>query len=303
MIVDARELSGRTAALPGTLWVTGASGFLGSALMPALSSERRVAVALRREAALPEAPDGPYAVVHLAGENIASGRWTPQKKWLIRASRVEGTSRLVSSLLALKRRPEVLVCASAIGYYGSRGDEILNESSARGRGYLAEVCSDWEAAVAPASQEGIRVVRLRFGMILSPEGGALARMLTPFKLGLGGRLGSGNQFMSWITREDAVGALRHVIGTPSVYGAVNAVAPEPVTNREFTRELGRVLGRPTIFPMPGFTARLAFGEMADELLLSSQRVLPRILQESGYRFRHPRIADALQALLGSQEGA
>jgi uncharacterized protein (TIGR01777 family) len=298
MIMDIREPVAGTAALPATLWVTGASGFVGSALLSSLPAEGRRGVPLGRDLALPEPPDEPFAVVHLAGENIASGRWTRRKKDLIRGSRVEGTSRLVNALLSLKRRPSVLVCASAIGVYGNRRDEVLTESSARGAGFLADVCSDWEASAAPASEAGIRVVRLRFGMILDPRGGALARMLPPFKAGLGGRLGPGDQFMSWITREDAIGAIRHVLATPSVRGPVNAVSPEPLTNREFTSELGRALGRPTVFPMPSFAAKLLFGQMAEELLLSSQRVYPRVLEESGYRFRHRRIADAFQALLG-----
>lgn len=305
MIMDTRQRAGGgTGVLPATIWITGASGFLGSALAASATADRRTAVALKRDAGLPQAPaDGPYAVVHLAGENIASGRWTRRKKDLIRSSRVDGTARLAAALAGLQRKPDVLVCASAIGFYGSRGDEVLTESSAGGSGFLAEVCRDWEAATVRASEAGIRVVRLRFGMILDAEGGALARMLPPFRAGLGGRIGSGNQFMSWITRDDAVDVVRHAIATPSIRGAVNAVAPEPVTNREFTRELGRSLGRPTLFPMPAFAARLAFGPMADELLLSSQRVHPRALEESGYRFRHRRLADALDALLDRKENS
>jgi hypothetical protein len=238
------------------------------------------------------------AVVHLAGESIASGRWTPDKKARIRASRMDGTRLLCEALAALDTRPRTLVCASAIGFYGDRGDAELDEASARGEGFLADVCAEWEAATAPARTAGIRVVQLRFGVILTPAGGALARMLLPFRLGAGGVLGGGRQYMSWIAIDDAVGAIHHALIAPVLEGPVNAVAPTPVTNREFTRALGRVLRRPTIFPMPAVVARLAFGEMADELLLSSARVVPRKLRESGYAFREPDLETALRHLLG-----
>jgi len=241
--------------------------------------------------------EGLDAVVHLAGEPIASSRWTNEKKARIRDSRVKGTQVLCEALSHLSRPPATLICASAIGYYGDRGDEVLTESSACGTGFLAEVCRDWEAACDPARQKGIRVVHTRFGVILSTKGGALAKMLTPFKMGAGGILGSGQQFMSCISIDDAVGAIIHPLNSTSVTGPLNVVGPTPVTNREFTKTLGKVLGRPTIFPMPAFAARLAFGEMADELLLGSQRVEPKKLLDSGFAFRHRDLETALQHVL------
>jgi hypothetical protein len=197
----------------------------------------------------------------------------------------------------------VLACASAIGYYGSRGDEILKEESAPGDDFLAGVCREWEAATEPAAGKGIRVVNLRFGVILSPAGGALAKMLPPFRLGAGGILGDGRQFVSWVAIDDVLGAIQHVLATGSVRGPVNVVSPRPVTNRELTKTLGRVLGRPTILPMPAFAARAVFGEMADALLLASQRVEPKHLVASGYRFRHPDLEGALRHLLGKAKAA
>jgi hypothetical protein len=237
-------------------------------------------------------------VVHLAGENIASGRWTSRRKAEIRRSRVEGTRRLCESLARLARPPKVLVSASAIGFYGDRRDEILREDTPPGTDFLAGVCREWEAATEAASRAGVRVVQVRFGVILSPAGGALKQMLLPFKLGMGGRIGNGAQFMSWITLDDAVGATNHALITGSLVGPVNAVAPAPVTNSEFTRTLARVLRRPALAPIPAFAARLAFGELADALLLSSARVIPTKLEGSGYRFRHPELESALKHLLG-----
>lgn len=296
--VTALDVAAHASAAPITVWVTGASGFLASALIPFLTSGGHRVVQLRRGAPLPEVPEGPYAVVHLAGENIAGGRWNAARKERIRESRVEGTRRLAEALSGLRRRPEALVAASAVGVYGNRGSELLTESSPPGDDFLAEVCRGWEAAAEPARASGIRVVSLRFGVILSPEGGALAKMIGPFRMGMGGSIGSGEQYMSWISREDAVGAIRYAIFTPSLSGAVNAAAPGPVTNREFTKALGRALGRPTILPMPAFAARLAFGEVADALLLSSQRTLPRALEGAGYRFRQPDLTQALAEMLG-----
>ena len=237
-------------------------------------------------------------VVHLAGENIASGRWTAEKKARIRDSRVKGTRLLSETLSRLTQPPRVLVAASAIGFYGDRGDELLTEVSPRGSGFLAEVCQEWEQATQPASQRGIRVVNLRFGVILSPAGGALAKMLTPFRMGVGGKIGSGRQYMSWIALDDATGAVQHALANGSLHGPVNGVAPRPVTNLEFTKTLGRVLVRPTILPMPVFAARLAFGEMANELLLASARVEPSALVKGGYVFGHPDLEGALRFLLG-----
>jgi uncharacterized protein len=292
--------------------ITGSSGLVGSALVPFLTTDgHRVTRLVRRspsggdvlwdpaegikELSRLEGVDG---VIHLAGENIASGRWTPQRKDVIRRSRVEGTRRLCGSLARLSRRPKVLVSASAIGFYGDRGDETLTEDSAPGRDFLAQVCQEWEAATEPATRAGIRVVCLRFGMILSPGGGALKKMLLPFRLGAGGRIGNGAQYVSWIAIDDAIGAIHHAVSTESLRGAVNAVTPNPVTNAELTRVLARVLSRPALFPLPALAARLAFGEMADALLLSSARVVPSRLQASGYRFRYPELESALRHLLG-----
>ena len=291
--------------------ITGSTGLVGAALVPFLTTGGHRVIRLVRKP--PSGDDvqwdptegvrdlsrleGVDAVIHLAGENIAAGRWTPQRKDEIRRSRVEGTRRLSESLAKLSRRPKALVSASAIGFYGDRGDEILTEDSAPGKDFLAQVCQEWEAATEPAARAGIRVVRLRFGMILSPVGGALRKMLLPFRLGAGGRMGSGAQYVSWIAIDDAIGAIHHAVGTESLHGPVNAVSPAPVTNAEFTRVLARVLSRPAIFPMPAFAARLAFGEMADALLLASARVMPTRLQASGYRFRYPELEGALRHLL------
>jgi uncharacterized protein (TIGR01777 family) len=243
-----------------------------------------------------EGLEGHDGVVNLAGENIAE-RWTLAKKARIRESRVKGTRLLADALAGLSQPPKVLVCASALGYYGNRGSEVLREDSGAGSGFLAEVCQEWEAAAEPAKQKGIRVVHLRIGIVLSPAGGALAQMLLPFKMGVGGKVGSGQQYMSWVALDDVVGAIHHTLSTESLGGAANAVAPNPVTNLEFTKTLGRVLGRPTIFPMPAFAARLAFGEMADGLLLSSARLEPAQLTASGYQFRYPHLESALRHLL------
>jgi hypothetical protein len=236
-------------------------------------------------------------VVHLAGENIASGRWTASKKAMIQDSRVRGTALLCGALAGLSRPPRVLVSASAIGYYGNRGDEILHEASDPGDGFLPRVCVEWEKATEPAAHAGIRVVRLRFGIILSARGGALPRMLTPFRLGVGGVLGSGLQYMSWVALEDVAGIIRHAIERDALSGPVNAVSPSPLTNREFTRTLAGALRRPAVFPLPAPMARLALGEMADALLLASARVEPRALKASGYGFRHPDLPGALRAIL------
>jgi uncharacterized protein (TIGR01777 family) len=242
--------------------------------------------------------EGLDAVVHLAGEGIASGRWNAEKKQRIYDSRIKATRLLCETLAKLSQKPKTLVCASAIGFYGDRGDELLTETSSTGSGFLAEVCRDWEAATQPATAAGIRVVNLRFGVILTGAGGALKQMLTPFKLGVGGKIGSGTQYMSWITLDDVIGAIHHSLMNDSVRGPVNTVAPNPVTNAEFTKTLGRVLGRPTIFPMPVFAAKLAFGEMANELLLSGQRVQPGVLLSSGYAFRHAQLEAGLRHVLG-----
>ena len=303
----------RSSSLPAMkIAITGASGLIGSSLIPFLTTGGHEVVPLRRPSGSasdglvwdPERPDfdtsglaGVDAVVHLAGESIAEGRWTQAKKERIRRSRADGTRNLCEALAAMERPPKVLVSASAIGYYGSRGDELLDEGSAAGDGFLAEVCDAWEQATEVASAAGIRVVNLRLGVVLASQGGALAKMLTPFKLGVGGRLGSGSQAMSWIALEDVVGAIHHCLARKELSGPVNAVAPGVVDNRTFTKILGRVLKRPTILPMPAFAVRAAFGEMGQELLLSSARVRPARLLESGYEFRHPDLEGALRAYL------
>ena len=244
-----------------------------------------------------KAADGADAVVHFAGASIAS-RWSEEAKKLFRTSRVDATRNLVTNLLQLDQRPKVLVSASAVGYYGSRGDEALTEESAPGSDFLAQLARDWEKEAQRVSDFGIRVVLLRFGVILAPHGGALERMLLPFKLGLGGRLGSGRQWWPWVTLSDVVGILRYALENASLEGPANAVAPNPVTNAEFTKTLGRVLARPTIFPAPEFALRLLLGEMADALLLSSVRAIPWKLQERGYRFQHATLEEGLRSLLG-----
>ena len=226
--------------------------------------------------------------MHLAGENIAAGRWTEATKARIKESRIRGTRLLCESVARLHRPPKVLVCASAIGYYGDRGVSVVDEDSSPGAGFLAEVCREWEAATAAARASGIRVVQLRLGVVLTAAGGALAKLLLPFQLGAGGRLGSGEQYMSWVSIDDVIGAILHVLRTDTLQGPVNAVAPHPVTNQEFTKTLGRVLMRPTLFPVPAVAARLAFGEMADEMLLASTRVAPTRLAVDALRLPPPR---------------
>jgi len=226
-----------------------------------------------------------------------AGRWTDDKKERILRSRAGGTRTLSEALAASPRPPRVLVTASAIGYYGDRGDEQLTEQSSSGDGFLAEVVREWEAASVPAEEAGIRVVRLRFGIVLSPKGGALRTILRPFRLGLGGKLGSGKQWMSWVSIDDVIGAVHHALFTEELAGAANATAPNPVTNAEFTRTLGRVLGRPSLLPAPAPAIRLALGEFAQEAL-GSARVLPRRLLETGYGFRHPELEPALRHVLG-----
>ena len=241
--------------------------------------------------------EGLDAVVHLAGESIASGRWSAEKKQKIRDSRVNGTQLLSRSLAQLSRPPATFICASAIGYYGNRGDEVLTEQSPPGNDFLSQVCVEWENATQPAVEKGIRTVNARFGIILAKDGGALAKMLPPFSMGVGGRIGDGKQWMSWIALVDVVAALRFVITNEAVEGAVNIVAPNPVRNADFTKALGKALGRPTLFPIPAFGVRLAFGEMADALLLASQRVEPARLKDFGYEFKHEDIGKTLAHVL------
>lgn len=236
------------------------------------------------------------AVIHLAGESII-GRWTDAKKRKIRDSRVEGTRNLAEALARAKDRPQVFVCGSAIGYYGNRGDELLNEESGAGSDFLASVCRKWEMATQAAAHAGIRTVQIRTGVVLSSKGGALGKMLTPFKMGVGGNIGDGRQWMSWIDVRDMVGAIHHILKTDLLQGPVNMVAPKPVTNAEFTKTLASVLSRPAILPMPAFAVKLAFGEMGETVLLGSQRVEPERLVASGYPFRFRELRESLQSVL------
>jgi uncharacterized protein (TIGR01777 family) len=293
--------------------VSGASGLVGRAAVKELHARSHRVCRLARPGGLRDAGDvawdpaagtldassaeGVDAVLHLAGASIGEGRWNPARKKLIRDSRVDATSKLVASMAKLKRPPLVIVSASAVGYYGNRGDEILTEASASGGDFLASVCKDWEAAVRGAESFGARVVMLRFGMILAREGGGLPRMAMPFRFGAGGRLGSGRQWMSWVSLEDAAAMILFALGEQKLHGPVNGVAPSPVTNMEFTRTLGAVLHRPALFPVPSFALRLALGEMADALLLASLRVVPKQLTDVGYEFRHPELSAALRANL------
>lgn len=294
--------------------VSGVSGPIGAALVPALkASGARITRLVRDhsgaaapdEATIPWDPAQPFAgdvlsgfdaVIHLAGESIV-GRWTAEKKTKIRESRVTGTRNLAQALAQAKNKPQVFVCSSAIGYYGNRGDEVLNEKSTPGTGFLAEVCVEWEQATRAASDAGIRTVPMRTGVVLSPKGGALGKMLTPFKLGLGGRVGSGRQWMSWIDAQDMVGAILHIMKSDLLPGPVNLVGPKPVSNAEFTQTLSRVLARPAIFPMPSAAVKLAFGEMGETVLLGSQRVEPARLVGSGYPFRFRTLRESLENVL------
>ena len=295
--------------------VSGASGLIGSAVVRRLCAAGHQVLPLVRPATrqaqegVSWEPDagmvdaagleaaGVDGVVHLAGESIAAGRWTERRKARIRDTRVEGTRLLAKTLAALSSRPKVLLSASAVGLYGNRGDKELDETSPPGRGFLHDLCRDWEAATAPAAESGIRVARLRFGLVLDPHGGALARMLLPFRLGLGGPLGNGRQYMSWITRDDATAAIQALLVDLPLEGPVNLVAPQPVTNRQFVKTLGRCLGRPAVLPVPAFLLRLLLGQMADDLLLASARVMPRRLTAAGYVFRHADLESGLDHVL------
>ncbi len=309
---ESRDAGKRSA--PMRILVSGSTGMIGSSLTGYLIAKGHTVRRLVRRfdgLAQDELPWDPYrgrldggmlegfdAVVHLAGNNIAGGRWTEKHKRLIRESRVRGTELLAATLGRLSNPPQVLVSASAIGYYGDRGKEPLREDSGPGGSFMAGVCQEWERATLAATERGTRVVQLRMGLVLSARGGALGRMLPPFKMGIGGKMGSGRQFVSWIALDDLMGVFDHVIGTGKLHGPVNAVAPQAVTNEEFSRTLGRVLSRPAVFPLPAFVLRLALGEMADELLLFSSRVEPAQLLASGYSFRFPQLELALRHVLG-----
>jgi len=290
--------------------ITGASGFVGRALTAALKDAGHTPVAVSRGDGAdlrwstedgfdpPDALSGIDAVVHLAGENIAGGRWNDERKERIRSSRVQGTRRVVEALRAADPRPEVLVSMSAVGYYGARGSAELDETSAPGDGFLADVSQAWEAeALSAESIDGLRVVRLRLGTVLG-DGGALSKMLPAFKMGVGGRLGDGDQYMSWIHIDDVVRGIVHVLEHDDCRGVYNLTAPEPATNAAFTHALGNALHRPTVIPVPKFALKVAFGEMAEHLLLTGQRVLPKRLLEAGFTFEHPDLQAALTDAVG-----
>ena len=292
--------------------ISGSHGLVGTALIKSLASESHEILRLVRYAPssvqeIEWSPDrysialarleGFDAVVHLAGESIAEGRWIDEKKKRIRESRVKGTRLLGDALANLSNPPKTFVCASAIGYYGDRGDELLTEASAAGNDFLSGVCVEWEKATALAVEKGIRVVNCRFGIILDANGGALKKMLPPFRMGVGGKIGSGQQWMSWIALDDVVRGIKFALANDSIRGPVNFVAPAPVTNARFTKTLGKVLSRPTLFPIPAFGVRMLFGEMADALLLSSQRVAPAVLQTSNFLFQYSQLEAALRHVL------
>lgn len=304
--------SASSSGTPLRVAVTGATGLIGTELVRRLRDGGHTVVRLVRSQPKPGSGDvrwdpdtgeidaaaleGLDAAVHLAGESVGQ-RWTAERKARIRRSRVEGTRLLAQTLAERARPPRVLVSASAVGFYGDRDDETLDEESAGGGGFLAAVTREWETAAAPARRAGIRVAHPRFGVVLSTRGGALARMLPPFRLGAGGKLGSGRQWMSWISLDDAVRALLFAVADERVEGPFNVTAPEPVTNAVFTGRLAHVLGRPALVPVPEFALRLAFGEMADEALLASQRALPRRLERLGFPFHHREVEAALRAAL------
>jgi uncharacterized protein (TIGR01777 family) len=269
--------------------ITGSSGLIGRKLVDVLQGEIDAAGLQQCD-----------AVVHLAGENIGDRRWSEAQKARIRDSRVRGTTLLCETLARLDRKPSVLLSASAIGFYGDRGDYVCDESASSGRGFLPDVCVKWEAATEPALKAGMRVINLRTGIVLSPAGGALQKMLLPFKLGGGGVVGSGKQYWSWISLDDHLRIIDFCLATDSIQGPVNAVAPGAVTNREFTKTLGKVLRRPTVIPMPAFLARLALGEMANDLLLASTHVVPKRLEAANFSFRYPTLEAALRHELGRE---
>ncbi len=292
--------------------IAGGSGLVGSALIPMLKHlGAQITRLVRSKAGVGEIEwhpnqdavsagmlEGFEVIINLAGESIAAGRWTDDQKRKIRDSRVNGTHLLSEAIARLTQKPRVFLCASATGIYGDRDDEPLDEQSESGGGFLAGVCREWERACEPAVRAGVRVVNLRFGPILSREGGMLAKLLTPFKMGMGGKVGTGRQYISWVAIEDAIQAIRVAIEDATIHGPLNVVSPNPVTNEEFTKTLGHVLNRPTALAMPAFAARLAFGEMADEMLLASQKVLPKKLTQVGYQFAYADLDRALRHYVG-----
>jgi uncharacterized protein (TIGR01777 family) len=300
---------------PRTIVMSGASGLIGGALRALLIAEgHRVLRLVRGAAAARPGPDeipwdpeggslaaerleGTHALIHLAGATVAK-RWSPERRRLIRDSRVNSTALLARAVAGLARPPAVWLSASAIGYYGAHGDEPIDETAPAAHDFLGEVASAWEAAAGPAAARGVRVAHPRFGVVLSPAGGALAALLPLFRMGAGGRVGNGRQVMSWVALDDAAAALRHALFDDRLAGPFNVTAPHPVTNAEFTRALGHVLGRPTLLPVPAFAIATAFGDMGKSVLLAGARVLPRRLEETGFGFRYPELEPALAALLG-----
>ncbi len=308
------QLSKKDIGRPIKILMTGASGLLGSALIPFFTTGGHIVHTLVRRVPFPEKDesfwdpekkkldpsvfDGADAVIHLAGEHIGEGRWTDEKKRIIIESRTKGTSLIADTISKLSSPPPVLICASAIGYYGNRGDKILTEDDQPGDDFISKVCSKWEKSAQATVDKGIRTVFMRIGIALSPAGGALSRLLLPFRAGLGGKIASGSQYMSWVGIDDVIGAFFHVLADNKIAGPVNVVSPNPVTNLEFTKTFGKVLSRPAVFSIPAAAINLAFGEMGREVLLSSTRVMPQKLIESGYRFRNPDLSGALSHLLG-----
>jgi uncharacterized protein (TIGR01777 family) len=292
--------------------VSGSHGLIGKALIGSLGSGEQEVVRLVRSTPKPGEVEwhpnqdtmdparleGFDAIINLAGENVAGGRWTEDQKRKIHDSRVNGTHLLSEAMAKLAKRPQVFLCASATGFYGDRDDEVLDEHSDSGGGFLAGVCREWEKATEPAVAAGVRVVNLRFGVILARDGGMLSKLLTPFKMGMGGKVGSGKQFISWVAIDDVVSAIKLALNDETFRGPVNVVSPNPVTNEVFTRTLGHVLSRPTALAMPAFAARLAFGEMADEMLLASQYVVPKRLADAGFEFKYPELEGALRKYVG-----
>ena len=289
--------------------ITGASGLIGSTLVEYFVNEGHSVFSLQRN----KNTTSPFwnfdrltdqkntlafdAVIHLAGENIASGRWTKRKKSLILESRIKGTRELAEYLCKLEQKPDLFICASAIGYYGDRGESILDESSPNGTNFVAEVCREWENASKIAESESMRVVNMRIGMVLSGKGGTLSTMLPSFKLGIAGIVGDGKQYVSWVDMRDITAMIQYIINDTSISGPVNFVSPNAVTNYEFTKTLGKILNKPTIMKMPAFAARAVFGQMGNELVLSSTRVVPKLLTECGYSFTAPDLEDSLRYCL------
>lgn len=279
------------------IMISGSHGLIGSALVNRLNEEGHHVIRLKRAINETLNFEDIDAVVHLAGESIADGRWNDEKKKRIEESRVGGTKKLAHAIASSSKKPSLFICASAIGIYGDRANEELDETSSKGHDFLSTVCTNWEQETIPVKKIGVRTANIRTGMVLDTEGGALSKMLLPFKCGGGGIIGNGQQYMSWISLEDMVSSILFIINNADMSGPINLTAPNPVTNYQFTKTLGAVLKRPTLLPLPAFAARIIFGEMADALLLSSTRVLPKKLTEAGYTFKHDQLKSALEDIL------